>query len=179
MLRRSTAVNVLSSLEGFVNSLTPLFDTFEARARMLSTIQCYQDEGKRIVSRRYPEGKSDCTLQGRKTFLIETYYVVLENLDSALRVRKVAYAELCEKFGFLKLLTDVGSEMFLAQQAEKLVKTYKKWFRASIFSQSNSVFKLSARFCMPGHECPGINATAARKNLFVCFQTFRLHYEYT
>ncbi|KAG0429712.1 hypothetical protein HPB47_023352 [Ixodes persulcatus] len=42
------------------------------------------------------------------------------------KVYMVAYAELCEKFGFLKLLTDVGSEMFLAQQAEKLVKTYKK-----------------------------------------------------
>lgn len=92
---------------------------------MLSTIQCYQDEGKRIVSRRYPDGKSDCALQGREKFLIETYNVLLDSLCSALRVRKVAYAELCEKFGFLKLLTEVGSEMSLAQQAEKLVKTYK------------------------------------------------------
>ncbi|CAN7994746.1 unnamed protein product [Ixodes pacificus] len=77
----STAVNLLSSLEGSVNSLRPLFDTFEARARMLSTIQCYQDEGKRIVSRRYPDGKSDCAVQGRDKFLIETYNVVLDSLQ--------------------------------------------------------------------------------------------------
>lgn len=52
-------------------------DTFEVKARMLSTIQCYQDEGKRIVSRRYPDGKSDCAVHSREKFLIETYNVVL------------------------------------------------------------------------------------------------------
>lgn len=94
----STAV-LLSSLEGFVNSLRPLFDTFEARARTLSINQCYQDEGK------YPDGKSDSSLRGRKKFIVETYNVVLDSLSSALRVQKAAYAELCERFGFLKLLT--------------------------------------------------------------------------
>lgn len=121
----STAVDLLSSLEGFVNSLRPLFDTFEERARTLSTNQCYQDEGKRIVLSKHPDGKSDSALQGRKKFIVETYNVVLDSLGSALRVRKAAYTELCERFGFLKLLTEVGSEASLAQQAEKLVKTYK------------------------------------------------------
>lgn len=120
----STAVDLLSSLEGFVDSLRPLFDTFEARARTMSSSQCYQDEGKRIAVSKYPDGKSDCRLRGRKKFLVETYNVVLDCLGSALRVRKAAYADLCEKFGFLKLLTENGSMISLAQQAERLVETY-------------------------------------------------------
>ncbi|CAN8006679.1 unnamed protein product, partial [Ixodes pacificus] len=73
--------------------------------------------------------KSDCALQCRKKFLIETYNVVIGSLSSALRVRKVAYAELCQKFGFLKLLT------------EKFVKIYKNYlepaFSAEVIQFSN------------------------------------------
>lgn len=72
----STAVDLLSSLEGFVDSLRPLFDTFEARERTLSSSQCYQDEGKRIALSKHPDGKSDSTLRGRQKFLVETYNVV-------------------------------------------------------------------------------------------------------
>lgn len=45
----STAVGLLSSLEGFVSSWRPFFHSFETKAHTLSTPQCYQGEGKRIV----------------------------------------------------------------------------------------------------------------------------------
>lgn len=93
---------LLSSLEGFVNSLPISLLCLRGERTMLSTEQCYQDEGTRIVLSKYLDGKSDNTLRGRKKVIVETYNVVLGSMDSSLRVRKAAHAELCERFGFLK-----------------------------------------------------------------------------
>lgn len=61
------------------------------------------------------DGKSDSALRGRIKLMAETYNVVLDSSGSASRVGKAAYAEICERFGFSELKTEVGSEISLAQ----------------------------------------------------------------
>lgn len=153
----STAVDLLSSLQGFVNSLRPLFDTFEARAHILSTIQCYQNDDKRIVSRRYPDGKRDCALQGREKFLRDLQCHTLQS-GLCFAGAKGCLLRTLREVRVLKI-ADRSWERDVAGTADREVgENLQKRFRASIFSRGNSVFKRSAMFCMPGHECPRINA---------------------
>lgn len=114
----STAVNLMSSLEGFVRSLRSQFQAFEERAKALSVNKSYQCERTRSIS---TEDNRTC---GSKKFEIETFNVVIDNLSTALQARKSAYTTLCERFQCLALLREAHGDD-LINQASGLVEAYK------------------------------------------------------
>jgi len=86
----------------------------------------YEENEKRKIKRKLQHGENrsnEVSLVGRESFIIKTYYVILDNLLYELQKRKSAYDNLAKKFSFLHNITQYSTEK-ISQCAKELCKVY-------------------------------------------------------
>lgn len=115
-----------------MNSLRPKLEAFDERAKAMSVEQCYQCKQARDPSGRFTRVEADDRTRGSKRFERDTFYVILDNLSSALHARKAVYIDVCRKFHLVTLLTDNQSDDELIKQADRLAEIYKDDLRPTL-----------------------------------------------
>ncbi|KAL4090007.1 hypothetical protein QTP88_024920 [Uroleucon formosanum] len=122
-------VELYESLIQYISNLRneKMFKMYEDRA---SKLHGGNKEYKLDVQRKrkrkifYEESQDELNCSGRKHFLINTYYVILDKIHTELFKRKESYDKLTLKYSFLFNLTTISeSEVFKC--AENLCKIYK------------------------------------------------------
>ena len=121
------AIDLMESLDSFTNDLRNRFDEFEARAIDTSGTADYLSLVSRSQKRntRYDDstGSAEVRLTGRDKFRIETFMVVIDQLQSSLRKRIDAYSHVRDVFAVLLRFRELDSDE-LCQGSSKLAQTY-------------------------------------------------------
>lgn len=121
-----TVVQLYDSLIELVTDSRDKFNEFESKAKILSEIQEYEKDTRRIKKRKIQPGESaagEVELDGRDKMRVSTFLVVLDNLKSELKRRRDAYEKFHEKFSFLTKLTSMTSDE-VELKAKNLLKTH-------------------------------------------------------
>lgn len=124
----SIVVELYESLINYITELRTdeMFDMFEDKAVKSSQTKQYDSQIKRKKKRtmKNDEINSEIVLSERQIFKINTYFVILDSLLSALKKRKVAYDNLTYKYNFLNQLRSLESDE-VYKYAERLQEIYK------------------------------------------------------
>lgn len=102
----AVTVDLLTSLEVFVQSLRTKFDHYEAEAKKLVSTETYKTSNKRArrISTRIeqPSNSSEnIVLQGRGKFKVDVFFVAIDRLSAELSRRSDQYKILLERFSFI------------------------------------------------------------------------------
>ena len=114
----NTAVVLLQSLEFFVQSQRDQFDEFERMGAQMSGTSEYRQQNQRIRRRNVRMDPLDYAktaevqLSDKERFRAECFLPVIDKLLVALSTRISAYADICQRFGFLKKLTHLAITTF-------------------------------------------------------------------
>jgi hypothetical protein len=127
--------DLLESLHAFTDDLRNRYDEFEDRAKQASGITDYMSvvARPRKRSRRFDEApETAVVLQGKDKFRVETFLVIVNQLQTALRKRIDAYADVRKVFqvvtDFSKLNNDQIREMAL-----RMAETYHTDLQSTTF----------------------------------------------
>jgi len=129
------AIDLLESLHTFTNDLRTRFDEFEARAVDASGTAEYLSVAlrSRKRSKRYDDStlspEDEVRLTGRDKFRVETFLVVIDQLQSSLRKRIDAYSHVRDVFAVLSCFSELDNDE-IRQRSLKLAETYPSDLRA-------------------------------------------------
>lgn len=124
----NNVVNLYNSLIDFITFLRNSEETFleiEADGEMLSGNEDYEQDSKRTKKRKRQHGENDTEVMfnGSNKFKSQTFYVILDVLNSELRKRKNAYTSVYENFNFLFNLPETPDEEIIIS-VNNIIKTY-------------------------------------------------------
>lgn len=124
----NNVVNLYNSLIDFITFLRNSEETFleiEADGEMLSGNEDYEQDSKRTKKRKRQHGENDTEVMfnGSDKFKSQTFYVILDVLNSELRKRKNAYTSVYENFNFLFNLPETPDEEIIIS-VNNIIKTY-------------------------------------------------------
>ena len=133
----NTAVQLLKSLEAFVQAQRSEFDKFEESGKKLTSATQYMNIAMRTRRRNVrlqPLGEAQtqsvddevtepCGTGGRDQFRRDSFLPIMDMLTSALHKRRCAYSEIAELFGFLSQLRIIEDNE-IRQLALTLVHAY-------------------------------------------------------
>ncbi|XP_047127583.1 uncharacterized protein LOC101241302 [Hydra vulgaris] len=122
------AVQLLTSLKEYVNSLRAQFDFFEKKGKEITGSTFYKEENqrkrKRSVQLTRHDGSADETVfSAQQKFRVMVFLPVLDHLNSALCKRSEAYSGVYDKFGFLRNIRSL-EQSDLRRASRKLIDTY-------------------------------------------------------
>ncbi|XP_004212256.1 uncharacterized protein LOC101237168 [Hydra vulgaris] len=122
------AVQLLTSLKEYVNSLRAQFDFFEKKGKEITGSTSYKEENqrkrKRSVQLTRHDGSADETVfSTQQKFRVMVFLQVLDHLNSALCKRSEAYSGVCDKFGFLRNIRSL-EQSDLRRASRNLIDTY-------------------------------------------------------
>ncbi|XP_047132636.1 zinc finger MYM-type protein 1-like [Hydra vulgaris] len=122
------AVQLLTSLKEYVNSLRAQFDFFEKKGKEITGSTSYKEENqrkrKRSVQLTRHDGSADETVfSAQQKFRVMVFLPVLDHLNSALCKRSEAYSGVCDKFGFLRNIRSL-EQSDLRRASRNLIDTY-------------------------------------------------------
>lgn len=123
-----TVVELYNSVIHYVKSARKrnTFINYENLAKKLSDLSIYKENGKRGIKRKLQHGESrsnEVTLIGRESFIIETYFVILDSLLSELQKRKSAYDVLAKRFYFFHNITQHSTEEICVNMLNNCAKS--------------------------------------------------------
>ncbi|XP_026819431.1 uncharacterized protein LOC113558118 [Rhopalosiphum maidis] len=132
-----TGNSMLQSLITFVDELRNDFDAIENKAKIssLSVNKEWSNEGKnkRKIIQKYSDGTTGHeSLKGRDTFRVNTFFVIIDKLQTELKKRSSAYDNITNFFGFLTRL-DVIDDNLLKKSVNNLVKVYFRDLEESLY----------------------------------------------
>jgi hypothetical protein len=131
----NTAVQLIKSLEAFVQAQRSEFDKFEENGKKMTSATQYKNV---VMRRRRPNVRlqplGDVQTQsvddevtgdtaGKDQFRRDSFLPIMDMLLSALQKRRCSYSELAELFGFLSQLRIIEDNE-IRQHAQTLVHTY-------------------------------------------------------
>lgn len=122
----NNAVELLSSLQDFVQSLRSEFDTYEEQGKELSEANTYkEDTGRKWKRKRqFDESSSEETERsGKEKFRAEVFLRITDQLNAALACRTTTYNDVSSKFGVLAKVTTVD-KISLKSHCDLLVHHY-------------------------------------------------------
>ncbi|KAL4149728.1 hypothetical protein QTP88_003604 [Uroleucon formosanum] len=113
------------------------FLNYENSAKKLSGLSIYEENEKRKIKRKLQHGENrsdEVTLVGRESFIIKTYYVIIDNLLCELQKRKSAYDKLAKKFSFFHNITQYSTKK-ICQSAKELCEVYPNNLNVNLASE--------------------------------------------
>ncbi|XP_050066946.1 zinc finger MYM-type protein 1-like [Aphis gossypii] len=134
-----TGNSMLQSLITFVDELRNDFDAIEDEAKILSiSVNKEWSNGgknKRKIIKKYSDGTTGHeSLKGRDTFRVNTFFVIIDKLQTELKKRSSAYDNITNLFGFLTRL-DVIDDNLLKKSVNNLVKVYSRDLEESLYDE--------------------------------------------
>lgn len=129
------AIDLLESLHTFTDDLRNRFDEFEARAKQASGrteyMSCVARSRKR--SRRFDEAQGTAVvLQGKDKFRVDTFLVIVNQLQTALRGRIDAYGDVRKVFQVITEFNELGNGE-IRELALCMAETYHTDLQSSTF----------------------------------------------
>jgi hypothetical protein len=129
------ATDLLESLHTFTDDLRNRFDEFEDRAKQASGSTNYLSvvARPRKRSRRFDEAQgTDVVLQGKDKFRVETFLVIVNQLQTALRNRIDAYADIRKMFQVVTEFRNLENKQ-IRELAIRMAETYHTDLQSSTF----------------------------------------------
>lgn len=129
------AIDLLESLHTFTDDLRNRFDEFEARAKQASGRTEYMSvvARSRKRSRRFDEAQGTAVvLQGKDKFRVDTFLVIVNQLQTALRGRIDAYADVRKVFQVITEFNELGNGE-IRELALCMAETYHTDLQSSTF----------------------------------------------
>ncbi|KAL4088690.1 hypothetical protein QTP88_023774 [Uroleucon formosanum] len=134
-----TVVQLYDSIIHYIQSARSrsTFLNYENSVKKLSGLSIYEENEKRKIKRKlqHSENRSnEVTLVGRESFIIKTYYIILDNLLCELQRRKSAYDKLAKKFSFFHNITQYSTQK-ICQCAKELCEVYPNDLNVNLASE--------------------------------------------
>ncbi|XP_004212877.3 zinc finger MYM-type protein 1-like [Hydra vulgaris] len=129
------AVQLLTSLKEYVNSLRAQFYFFEKKGKEITGSTSYKEENQRKRERsvqltRHDGSADETVFSAQQKFRVMVFLPVLDHLNSALCKRSEAYSGVCDKFGFLRNIRSL-EQSDLRRASRNLIDTYVDDFEES------------------------------------------------
>jgi hypothetical protein len=130
------AIDLLLSLDSFINNLRDRFAEFEERAKELSDNENYKTtlQRKRKRNTRFDSDvgnahTEDVALAGADKFLTETFLVIIDRLTTTLKQRSVAYKMVYHRFAAFLAAVRCSLNLHLPiSLPENILQTFPKTF---------------------------------------------------
>ena len=113
----STAVSLMKSLDQFVTKCREKFDSYDVKAYDRSGNKSYkfESESRRAPKRKkhFSEGNTVGVLQemlGVNKFKVSTFYVIIDQLENALKQRNKSHLFVQQRFGVLTEFDSMSDE---------------------------------------------------------------------
>jgi len=123
----NTATALLESLVEFLRETREKYSDMEEHGIKLEGTNLYRDEHCRIrkLKRKYDTAKSvsEALLTPAEAFKTSIFILIDDTLKEVPRKRREAYKTVCTRFGFLRVLTKLSSEI-LREAASNFVSCY-------------------------------------------------------
>lgn len=130
------AVEILKSLKAFILNMRNEFTTIENEIAELSeeVNEKYQEEIRRAITKKFPDGKTEQALSGSKKVQVETFNIIIDKLAGELNRRISMYDDLCSRFGFLTRVhvADTDPVDNCKKSIQNLLETYPNDIETSI-----------------------------------------------
>ena len=142
------AIDLLESLYAFTYDLRNRFDEFESNALTASGNSDYLSvlARPRKRTRHFDEMKgTDVVLQGREKFRVETFIVIVNQLQTSLRGRIDAYKDVRKVFIVIAEFHVLDNDQ-LREHAQTLAETYSTDLEPSMFCDEMVQFVYFAKF---------------------------------
>jgi hypothetical protein len=121
-----SAIQLLQSLYDFLQNIRNRFHSFEQKAIEVSVNKTYRSNDQRLkrCPRRADDSvEPDTILHGSQHFHVNTFYVIIDTLQTELKKRMEAYDSVISRFGFLWNI-DGDEHDILSRAAAELVNKY-------------------------------------------------------
>jgi hypothetical protein len=167
------AIGLLKSLNGFLDECRDKFDFYQQQACDRCGNSTYKSERRRVPKRKKRVGDGTATdategMTGQQKFKVNTFYVIIDQLRSALQKRIEAYSVVLQRFG---VLTEFGSmsDEDIDAAITRLVGVYSKDLSSdfpSEFRQFICWYKEQGNA-----DCDGVASTGSAQNMFRLLHT--------
>ena len=121
------ATNFLQGLHDFIQFLRPQFQKFERRGQILSGCHHYTEEISRKKRRKVrldsEDESEDTSLDPSSRFEVDSYFPIIDQILSSMKIRIEAYDRLQRKFSFLMELNTM-SDRKIEASAKMLLQYY-------------------------------------------------------
>lgn len=137
----TTAIGLLKSLAQFISDCREKFDIYEQKAsdRCGNSSYKYESETRRIPKRKkhVSEGSASDAMEsmtGKQKFKVNTFNVIIDQLNSALKKRIEAYSTMQQRFGVLTEFESMSDDDIVAA-IERLVGVYAGDLSSDFYSE--------------------------------------------